>query len=478
MSAGIEDNNLEPEIDLSADMPSQKIDPATADKTQVIPKLGQAEQAPHQVDVRVGTMLKDRFILESVIAKGGMGVVYKARDIRKIEARDSNPYLAIKLLNKKFSARKNAIITLQRETRKSQILAHPNIINVHDFDRDDDVFLMTMEYLEGQPLSKIIKHKGKPVALPTNEALRIIESMANALVYAHSKNIVHCDLKPANVYITKEKVVKILDFGIARAIQVSDVFEVDESLNQGDGMNALTPSYASCEMIDGETPEPRDDIYALAVISYELLTGLHPYGRKSAVQAHKQGLKPKVIKSLTHRQWRVLSAALSFKREQRPDSVKDFIHEFVPGSQPGFFKTWGLPAAGISMLLAALVIFQGNFLASHEVEIVTVPFTNLSQADQEKVLSLLEIADAHMMVQRYTEPPGSNAYVAYSQILKIHPGNPQALTGLSRIADVFARLAKDYISKGESITATSLIEEGLKISSRHEQLLQLRENIQ
>jgi len=478
MSTRIEDNNLEPELDLaSVDLESSVEMSVNADKTQLIPQLGQTS-GKHVVDVRVGSLLKNRFILESVIAKGGMGVVYKARDIRKIEAHDSNPYVAIKLLNKKFSARKNALITLQRETRKSQILAHPNIINVHDFDRDDDVFLMTMEYLQGKPLSKIIKPKGKPIALPFDEALRIIESISNALIYAHSKNIVHCDLKPANIFMTDEKLVKILDFGIARAIQVSDVFEVDESLNQGDGLNALTLTYASCEMIEGETPEPRDDIYSLACICYQLLTGRHPFARKSAVQARDQGLKPEVIKSLTHRQWRVLSAALSFKRELRPATVKEYIQEFLPVKHADVVKTWVLPVAGILALVVALVLYQGNYLVSPEVEIVTVPFTELLQSDQEKVLSLLEIADAHMMVQRYTEPPGSNAHVAYSQVLDIHPGNPQALVGLSRIADVYARLAQDYFDKGQVSTASNLIDEGLKISGRHERLLQLQDEVQ
>jgi len=475
MSARIDDNNQKPEFDLASDNVRNSI--MDIEETHVIVK---AERPPknHPVDVREGTTLKDRFFLESLIATGGMGVVFKARDLRKIEAQDSNPYVAIKLLNKKFSARKNAIITLQRETRKSQILAHPNIITVHDFDRDGEVFLMTMEYLQGQPLSRVIKPNGIPTALPKNNALKIIESISNALIYAHSKNIIHCDLKPANIFITDEKLVKILDFGIARAIQVSDVFEVDESLNQGDGMNAMTLTYASYEMLDDKTPEPRDDIYSLACITYELLTGKHPFSRKSAKQAFKEKLKPKVVKSLTHKQWRALSSALSFKREQRPHNVKAFANDFFPDKRPSFIKTWSLPAIALIAMLTALTVYQNNFNLYSEPEMVVIPFSDLSQFDQEKVLSLLEIADAHMMVQRYTEPPGSNAFAAYSQIIKIHPGNPQALDGLKKIADIFAQLAQKHIDQNEMQTAMNFITEGLKINSSHESLIKLQKILQ
>jgi len=475
MSARIDDNNQKPEFDLASDNVRNSI--MDIEETHVIVA---PERTPENrpVDVREGTTLKDRFFLESLIATGGMGVVFKARDLRKIEARDSNPYVAIKLLNKKFSARKNAIITLQRETRKSQILAHPNIITVHDFDRDGDVFLMTMEYLQGQPLSRVIKPNGVPTALLKNDALKIVESMSNALIYAHSKNIIHCDLKPANIFITDEKLVKVLDFGIARAIQVSDVLEVDESLNQGDGMNAMTLTYASFEMLNDETPEPRDDIYSLACITYELLTGKHPFSRKSAKQAFKEKLEPKVVKSLTHREWRALSSALSFKREQRPRNVKAFVSEFFPEKRPNFMKAWGLPAIALIAMLATFTIYQNNFTAHSEPEIIVIPFSDISQVDQEKVLSLLEIADAHMMVQRYTEPPGSNAFAAYSQIIKIHPGNPQALDGLTKIADIFAELAQNYIDKNEIQTAMNFINEGLKINNSHESLIKLQKILQ
>ncbi len=421
--------------------------------------------------------LKDRFILDAIIAKGGMGVVYKARDLRKIEAMDTDPYVAIKLLKPGSKTPKKDFINLQRETRKTQMLSHPNIVNVHDFDRDGDIFMMTMEYLKGQALSDKIYKKDQLVVMPRNEAFSIIKSVGKALIYAHSKNIIHCDLKPANIFITNENIVKVLDFGIARAFLVNEMHEVHESLNKGT-RRAVTPGYASCEMLEGEIPEPRDDVFALAIIAYELLTGKHPFNRKTCTQASEQGIQPTPIDGLKRKQWKILSKSLSTKREERPDSVQAFINDFIPGSTGEAFRFWALPIFSTLIILGMLTFYLVQNVNKQSIDIVVAtPFETLSPSDQEKIISLLEIADAHMMVQRYTEPAGSNALSAYQQILEIHPANPQALSGLSRIADVYVRLANGYIDNGNNQTALNLVEEGLSISPRHEALLKLLEHL-
>ncbi|MGJ8687850.1 MAG: protein kinase domain-containing protein, partial [Spongiibacteraceae bacterium] len=106
-----------------------------------------------------GAILKERFYLEKKLGEGGMGAVYLARDQRKVEAKHSNPYVAVKLINGDFSQDARAFIALQRETDKSQTLAHPNIITVYDFDRDGDVFFMTMEALAGDTLETLIENQ-------------------------------------------------------------------------------------------------------------------------------------------------------------------------------------------------------------------------------------------------------------------------------------------------------------------------------
>lgn len=418
--------------------------------------------------------LKNRFILDEVIAKGGMGIVYKARDLRKIEAMDNDPYVAIKLLKPGSQSAKKDFINLQRETRKTQILSHPNIVNVHDFDRDGDIFMMTMEYLKGKPLSDLVG-KGKPL-LPRKKIFHIIQSIGQALIYAHSKNIIHCDLKPANIILTTDNTIKVLDFGIARAFQVNKMLAVNETLNQG-GQMALTPTYASCEMLVGKIPEPRDDIYALACISYELLTGKHPFNRKNCRQAMEQGLLPVPVEGLTRKQWKALSCGLAAHRNERPVSIEKFIQAILPASQKEKYRLWAFPAISSVLLLGLFLINSHQQPASDDqTTIPAVAFTDLSQEKQEEILALLEIADAHMMVQRYTDPPGSNAFIAYQKILELHPSNPQALAGIEHIADAYVNLSRSYQKNGNEQMARRLIKEGLDISPGHKALLKLKEH--
>lgn len=428
--------------------------------------------APNKKQVK--QTLKKRFILDTVIAKGGMGIVYKARDLRKIEAMDDDPYVAIKLLKPGSHSAKKDFINLQRETRKTQILSHPNIVNVHDFDRDGDIFMMTMEYLQGDALSDLVG-KDKPL-IPRKEALHIIESIGQALIYAHSKNIIHCDLKPANIILTQENVIKVLDFGIARAFQVNKMLAVNKTLNQG-GQMALTPTYASCEMLVGKTPEPRDDIYALACIAYELLTGRHPFNRKTCKQANEQGLLPVPVEGLNRQQWKTLSSGLSARRQERPESMVLFIQGIIPGNQKGKYRIWALPLISTFVLLGLFMLSPHHDAVNDVESIPAVAFDTLSQEKQEEILALLEIADAHMMVQRYTDPPGSNAYIAYLKVLELHPSNPQALAGLDKIADAYVNLAKGYSQNENYQMATSLVKEGLDIRPGHKALLKLQERL-
>jgi len=423
--------------------------------------------------IGVGSILKQRFRLEAFIAKGGMGDVYKARDLRKVEANDRDPFVAIKLLSHKLQNDKDAFIALQREARKSQILAHPNIITVHDFDRDGDIFMMVMEFLQGKTLSRAIIASGKRKALPESQGFEVIESIGKALSYAHSKDIIHCDLKPANIFLDDDGIVKVLDFGIAQAIKSS------RHLDEDSGLTALTPTYASCEMLSGNTPDARDDIYGLACISYEILSGVHPFARKSSIMARKEKLEPAFIQGLKPRQWKILCKGMAFERDDRPDSVEAFLDELIPARQLNASRKKGLWVVSVlffSMILLIVVMNRNNVTLPGQV--VAKPFNELPQPTQEKVLGLLEIADAHMMVKRFTEPPGSNAYVAYKQVLENHPGNEQALAGLKRIADEYAKLAKTYVTAGNRQMARDLVKEGLEISPGHTGLITLRKGLE
>jgi serine/threonine protein kinase len=277
---------------------------------------------PEQDTDLSGMILNNRFELVEHVASGGMSAVYKALDRRRIEAHDRNPYVAVKILNTTFSMHTRAMTMLQRETRKSQTLAHPNIVRVFDFDRDGDLYYMTMELLDGQSLADRMT-QGPPMR--EKAALRVIHQIGLALAFAHQNKIVHADLKPGNVLIDIRGKAKVIDFGIARTYRSEADTGVTTTVFDAATIGAMTPGYASPEMLNGEDVDPRDDLFALGCISYEMLTGEHPYNALWSTAAAAQNLKL-VRNGLRWRHWRALKKALMFERDKRHASVGHFLN--------------------------------------------------------------------------------------------------------------------------------------------------------
>jgi non-specific serine/threonine protein kinase len=318
-----------------------------------------AADAPDAPDVAPGFVLKGRFVLEQEVGRGGMGVVFRARDLRKEEAQDRDPYVAIKILNDEFRRHPESLKALQREARKAQTLAHPNIATVFDFDRDGAIVYIQMEFLQGRPLDAVVRDSS---GLPYRDAYPLIEGIGRALGHAHGAGIVHSDLKPGNCFVIGNGVVKVFDFGIARAAKISDAQRDELTKFDAGTLGALTPAYASCEMLDGMEPDPRDDIYALGCVAYELLTGKHPFGKLSATEARAAKLAPPAIKGLAPRQQRALQRSLAFRREDRTPTVAAFLEDLRERK-----RNKGLVAAGVAA--AAAVAFVGfNLLQSYLAE--------------------------------------------------------------------------------------------------------------
>ncbi|MFT4928077.1 MAG: serine/threonine protein kinase [Phenylobacterium sp.] len=308
------------------------------------------EQESSEKKIMVGSILKDRFKITAFIGHGGMGDVFKAEDLRRVDANDVESEVAIKVLNKEFREHRDSLTSLQREARKTQNLAHPHIVNVFDFDRDEHNVFMVMELMDGDTLNTVIKKN--PHGLPLELVFKYVQEIASALQYAHRRGVVHCDFKPGNICLSGDEI-KIFDFGIARAAKsgMSEVSKRD-SFDAGD-IGALTPAYASPEMLnDSDDPEAQDDIYALGCIVYELLSGLHPFvidGKKvPSNEAKKLGMKAKRIKELTSWQWNALKGCLEFHREDRIATVSSFADEFLIVTKPISKKIkYGLIAASL-----------------------------------------------------------------------------------------------------------------------------------
>ncbi len=356
-----------------------------------------------------GSVLKGRFRLEQVIGQGGMGAVYKAVDLLKVEARDRNPYIAVKLLVGDFKEHPEAFIALQRESAKAQRLAHPNIATVYDFDRDGETVYMTMELMIGAELAKYIKKL--PVGgLPVVEANRIIEQLCAGLQYAHARGLVHSDFKPGNAFLLEDGTVKLLDFGIARASKTKGDAEGESTVFDPGQLGALTPAYATIEMFEGMDPDPRDDLYALACVSYELYTGKHPFNKMSAVKAKEKGLKPAPVAKLTKRQNRALLKGLALNRDDRIASVE----EFWEGLRPRKDYTWQIAGGAIAgVLLISLLVWPQvqNFLHEREHAAIVLEIDSGEEARLAGALEKIDLLPDDR--QRIVVGRAQEAIVAY-----------------------------------------------------------------
>ncbi len=425
-----------------------------------------------RTELSVGSTLKNRFVLEELLGVGGMGMVFKATDLRKVEASDKEPFVALKVLNQDFQFNPMALVALQRETKRAQTLSHPNIIKVYDFDRDGAHVFMSMEYLQGKPLSHLIREHVDS-GLPFKKAWPIISAMAEALAHAHKKNIVHSDFKPGNVFIGDDGEIRVLDFGIACAINRSEKDGHDATIFNARSLGAMTPAYASLEQLQSSDPDPRDDIYALACITYELLSGKHPFGRLSAEKAMEVNLQPKPIAQLKRRQWKGLQKGLAFRQEDRSASIDEFLTAIGPHSS----VYYGLWSSGVLLACLIGVNVYWTLNENHANTEAAKVAVELNPEQNQKIKDLLELADIHFDVGYLTAPTGSNAFWAYQEVLKIDPYNNAAIAGINKIADTLEQQAWEFYEKNDRSEALKKVQEGLEVNPAHKGLLSLREKL-
>jgi serine/threonine protein kinase len=234
-----------------------------------------------------------------------------------------SPYVALKLLSGSFKEHPDALRTLENEARKAQELAHPNIVTIFDFDRDEGEVFIVMELLHGVPLDKVLERLG-PNGLEGEAARRVVNGVGEGLAYAHERGIVHADIKPANVFILTDGQVKILDFGIASAVRRGGF--------DAASLDAFTAAYASPEMELGVPRDPRDDVYALGCVAYMVFSGIHPFDHVSGAEARDRGLRPEKLAGASAHEWRVIAQALSMERDARPPDAGAFCAQFRGGN--------------------------------------------------------------------------------------------------------------------------------------------------
>ncbi|NLY43576.1 MAG: Stk1 family PASTA domain-containing Ser/Thr kinase [Clostridiaceae bacterium] len=214
----------------------------------------------------IGKVLGNRYEIIEKIGGGGMAIVYKAR------CRLLNRFVAVKILRHELTEDREFISRFNVESQAAASLSHPNIVSVYDVGQQDDIYYIVMEYIDGITLKELINKNG---ALPWKDALNFSIQICSALEHAHKKHIVHRDIKPHNIMITKDGMVKVTDFGIARAATSTTVTLGGNTIG--------SVHYFSPEQARGGYTDEKSDIYSLGVVMYELLTGRVPFDGESPV---------------------------------------------------------------------------------------------------------------------------------------------------------------------------------------------------
>ena len=210
----------------------------------------------------------------SPLGAGGMGEVYKARDTRL------GREVAVKVLPRMTEDSAEALARFEREAQAVAALSHPNILAIHDFGREGDHAYFVTELLEGESLRERLVAS----AIPPRKSVEYVQQIARGLAAAHDRGIVHRDLKPDNVFLTRDGLVKILDFGLARQAKEGAAESSDPQSLTASGTVVGTPGYMAPEQIRGKAVDHRADLFALGVILYEMLTGQRAFQRSNPVE--------------------------------------------------------------------------------------------------------------------------------------------------------------------------------------------------
>ncbi len=311
--------------------------------------------------LKPGAVLAGRYEIIQMLGEGGMGAVYKARDT------ELDRLVAVKVIRPELAGRPEILQRFKQELILARQVTHKNVIRIFDLGQSDGMKYITMEYVEGQDLKHILRQKRQ---LPPEEAVNIVEQVARALEAAHAEGVVHRDLKPQNIMIDERGRILVMDFGIARSMEMTGMTQT--------GALVGTPEYMSPEQAKGEKVDTRSDLFPLGIIFYELLTGKSPYPSDTAMGALlkriQEPAKPPVELDASIPKALSDAVAKCLEREpaQRYQSAGEFIRDLelwrdptggtqtitvIQEAAPGVvsaLRHWKWAAAGLGVLLLAV----------------------------------------------------------------------------------------------------------------------------
>jgi predicted Ser/Thr protein kinase/Flp pilus assembly protein TadD len=229
---------------------------------------GMHKAPPSKEALRVGSVLGGRYEILQQLGEGGMGAVYKVRD------RELERVVAMKVIRPELAQTPDVLNRFKQELIIARKVTHRNVSRIYDLAEADGVRFITMEFIEGRSLGNLLQEKGK---LAPTEAVGVIAQVCRALEAAHAEGVIHRDLKPQNIMLDAHDRVVVMDFGIARSVEIGSMTQT--------GVVLGTPAYMSPEQAKGEELDARSDLFTLGIIFYELLTGASPYKAETALES-------------------------------------------------------------------------------------------------------------------------------------------------------------------------------------------------
>ncbi len=316
-------------------------------------------------ELEIGSLFAERYQITAELGKGGMGRVYRALD------KEINEEVAIKLLKPEIVDEESTIGRFRNELKLTRKIAHKNVCKMYHLAKEGETLYITMEYVSGEDLKRLIKKEGK---IPEEEALSIARQVIAGLAEAHELGVVHRDLKPQNIMIDKKGNAKIMDFGIARSKEAPGVTTT--------GMIIGTPDYISPEQAEGEEADKRSDIYSFGVLLYEMVIGSVPFRgdtalsvaikHKTQIPSDPRKLNPEVSEGLS----RLILICMEKERDRRYQSAEDLLSDLVKIERGLPTELREIPAKEPARELIGERKWRNS--------IVVLPFVDLSaQRDQE-----------------------------------------------------------------------------------------------
>lgn len=264
-------------------------------------------------DKYIGKILDDRYEIIELIGSGGMANVYKALCHRL------NRYDAVKIMRDETAANTELRRRFRAESQAVAMLSHPNIVSVYDVSHSDDVEYIVMELIDGITLKQYLQKKS---VLDPSEVLDFTIQTAKALEHAHSKGIIHRDIKPQNIMLLKDGMIKVADFGIA---------SLENTIEENKGETVGSVHYIAPEQARGEAPDARSDIYSLGIVMYEMLTGKLPYVGNSDVEVavkhmNTDPVTPRdIVPSIPEELERICLKAMNSNIDERYQSASEML---------------------------------------------------------------------------------------------------------------------------------------------------------